>query len=330
MTIEKTQSKNCYTMHLFQPAILAALPAAGRYVFFSIAGDADALRQSLRALQALADGDEIVVGIGPLLARALNAQVPGLREFPALQAPGDAPAARAPSTPTALCLWLRGQDRGVLVQRTRQISHALAPALVLDRVVDGMRHALGASGHGRDLTGYEDGTENPVEQAAETAAFARDQGSGLDGGSCWALQQWQHDFAAFDAMAPAQQDNAMGRRRSDNEELEDAPASAHVKRTAQESFEPEAFVLRRSMPWWSPSPSGADQAGLMFSAFGHSFDAFEAQMRRMLGLDDGIIDALYRFSRPLSGCYLWCPPMRDGRLDLQCLGIANDPGRPAQ
>jgi len=36
-----------------------------------------------------------------------------------------------------------------------------------------------------------------------------------------------------------------GRRRDDNEEIADAPPSAHVKRTAQESFEPEAFVLRR-------------------------------------------------------------------------------------
>jgi hypothetical protein len=33
------------------------------------------------------------------------------------------------------------------------------------------------------------------------------------------------------------------------------------------------------------------QAGLMFVAFGKSHDAFEAQMRRMAGLDDGILDA---------------------------------------
>jgi putative iron-dependent peroxidase len=52
-------------------------------------------------------------------------------------------------------------------------------------------------------------------------------------------------------MSTTEQDHAVGRRRSDNEELDDAPESAHVKRTAQESFEPEAFVVRRSMPWWS-------------------------------------------------------------------------------
>ena len=54
----------------------------------------------------------------------------------------------------------------------------------------------------------------------------------------------------------------------------------------------------------------------MFLAFGHSFDAFEAQLRRMSGLEDGIVDGLYRISKPLTGGYYWCPPVREGRLDL--------------
>ena len=59
----------------------------------------------------------------------------------------------------------------------------------------------------------------------------------------------------------------------------------------------------------------------MFSAFGSSFNAFEAQMRRMLGMDDGISDALFAFSRPLTGSYFWCPPVKEGRLDLRVLGL---------
>jgi len=55
----------------------------------------------------------------------------------------------------------------------------------------------------------------------------------------------------------------MGRRLEDNEELGDAPPYAHVKRTAQESFDPEAFVLRRSMP-----RADAEREGLVFVAFG--------------------------------------------------------------
>ena len=112
------------------------------------------------------------------------------------------------------------------------------------------------------------------------------------------------------------QDNSVGRRKSDNEELEDAPESAHVKRTAQESFSPEAFLLRRSMPWTAES-----NMGLMFVAFGRSFEAFEAQLRRMVGLEDGIVDAIFKFTRPLTGNYCWCPPLRDGRIDLSALGM---------
>ena len=114
----------------------------------------------------------------------------------------------------------------------------------------------------------------------------------------------------------ARRDHHFGRRLADNEEIEDAPESAHVKRTAQESFDPEAFVLRRSMPWMMSM-----QAGLMFVAFGKSFDAFEAQMRRMAGYDDAIHDAMFKISKPVTGAYFWCPPMRDGRLDLRQLGL---------
>ncbi|MNR66723.1 putative deferrochelatase/peroxidase YfeX [compost metagenome] len=65
--------------------------------------------------------------------------------------------------------------------------------------------------------------------------------------------------------------------------------------------------------------SDGEQAGLLFLAFGHSLDAFEAQLKRMAGLEDGIVDALFRFSRPTSGGYYWCPPRQHGRLDLRVL-----------
>jgi len=122
-------------------------------------------------------------------------------------------------------------------------------------------------------------------------------------------------FRRIAALTTSEADNSIGRRLSDNVELADAPESAHVKRTAQESFDPEAFMLRRSMPWSIPESEG----GLFFVAFGKSFDAFEAQLARMIGDEDGISDALFQFTRPVSGSYFWCPPMDDGRLDLRAL-----------
>lgn len=117
-------------------------------------------------------------------------------------------------------------------------------------------------------------------------------------------------------LSQAERDEIVGRRQDTNEEFDEAPESSHVKRTAQESFEPEAFVVRRSMPW-----ADADGEGLMFVAFGHSLDAYEAQMRRITGLEDGIIDGLFRYSRPVSGSYFWCPPVKDGHLDLSAMGV---------
>jgi putative iron-dependent peroxidase len=286
----------------------------GRYLLFTLADDASpaSLRHSLARLQPLVDGTHTLLALGPQLVQALGASVPGLREFPALQGPG----VSVPSSPTAMLCWLRGDEKGDLLLQARAIEKAVAPALHFHRAVDGFRHKLGASGHGHDLTGYEDGTENPEGDAAAAAALVHGQGPGLDGGSFMAVQQWVHDMDAFDAMAPQARDDMMGRRLRDNQELDDAPASAHVKRTAQESFSPEAFVLRRSMPW-----ALGHKMGLMFVAFGCTLDAYEAQMRRMAGLDDGIVDGIFQISKPVTGSYLWCPPMAGGQPDLRQLGM---------
>ena len=301
-------------MHTAQAAILATVPPVGRYVFFNLAANATpaTLRDSLSRLAPLVDGDHTLLAVGPQLVAALGATVPGLREFPAMTGHG----ADVPSTPTALCCWLRGDEKGDLLLQARAIEKALAPALHFHRAVDAFRYKLGASGHGRDLTGYEDGTENPDGDEAVEAALVQGQGAGLDGSSFVAMQQWVHDMDAFEATSGTERDHIMGRNLQTNDELEDAPESAHVKRTEQESFTPEAFVLRRSMPW-----ALGQKMGLMFVAFGHSLDAYEVQMRRMAGEEDGTIDGLFKISKPVSGSYLWCPPMYGGAPDLRQLGL---------
>jgi putative iron-dependent peroxidase len=70
------------------------------------------------------------------------------------------------------------------------------------------------------------------------------------------------------------------------------------------------------MPW-----ADATQAGLMFVAFGKSLDAFDAQLKRMAGAEDGIVDALFSFTRPVTGAYYWCPPVRGKKLDLRAIGL---------
>jgi len=299
----------------YQPGIFDGVPAVARFVLFNLADpgvDAAAIKQALSRLTPLVDGSDVVVGIGPSLAQALGAEIPGLHEFPDFSRAG----VKVPVTPGTLWCWLRGSDLGDLLHLTRKVQKALAPAFTVRHALDAFRHAWKEGGHGHDLTGFEDGTENPEGEAAEEAAFAHGVGEGLEGSSYVAVQQWVHDLDAFEALGDTERDHSIGRRLGDNEELDDAPEAAHVKRTAQESFEPPAFVLRRSMPWMASM-----QAGLMFVAFGKSHQAFEQQMRRMAGHEDGIVDALFTFSRPVTGAYFWCPPLRNGRLDLRRLGL---------
>jgi putative iron-dependent peroxidase len=293
-------------MNSSQPGILLPVPGHSRYLEFSLAADADPAL-ALVALASRTGGEDIVVGLGSALVQALGKAVGGLRPFPALTGPSPA----IPSTQADLWLWFRGKDRGRIAGQARSVTQTALPAFRCDRQVDGFKFDRGL-----DLSGYEDGTENPVGEAAIDAAFLRDGAAELDGSSFVAVQQWVHDLNHFETFAQDERDNIIGRRLSDNEELDDAPASAHVKRTAQESFDPEAFLLRRSMPW---SESGGE--GLMFVAFGKSFDAFEAQLARMTGQEDGITDGLFRFTRPLTGSYFWCPPVAGGKLDLGAVGL---------
>lgn len=290
-----------------QPAILLPVPRTARYLEFSLRMDVvpEASRDLVRALSI---DDQCVVGIGGPLAAHWGNTPKGLRVFPAMSGPG----VQIPSTQFALWCWLRGGDRGELVHRTKAISASLGAAFQLEQTVDAFKYGDGDLG--LDLTGYEDGTENPSGTEAVNTAIVTDSGPGLDGSSFVAVQQWVHDLVVFAAMPQDEQDHIIGRRKSDNEELGDAHASAHIKRTEQESFDPEAFILRRSMPWANESTEG-----LMFVAFGHTLDAFEAQLTRMTGLEDGIPDALFRFSRAVTGGYYWCPPVSNGRLNLDAL-----------
>ncbi len=62
--------------------------------------------------------------------------------------------------------------------------------------------------------------------------------------------------------------------------------------------------------------------GLYFVAYGASLDPFEAILRRMIGLEDGVTDALLTMSRAVTGGYFWCPSVTsEGRLDLRALGL---------
>jgi putative iron-dependent peroxidase len=288
-----------------QPGILDSTSVCGRSLVFRIAPEVDP-RPALTRFRDGFNPDWGVVGLGEPLILALGCEVPGLRTFPALSGPSCA----IPSTQQTLWIFLRGQGPTELFDRFERIKSLTDAAFILDDAMETFTYA-----GGRDLTGYVDGTANPSPEESPAVAFV-ESGEGLTGSSFVAVQRWEHDLARFRSHSQTERDDMIGRSIETNEELDDAPEFAHVRRTAQEEFEPEAFMVRRSMPWATEKAQG-----LEFIAYGSSLDPFEQVLRHMAGLDDGITDALFTFSRPVTGGNYWCPPVKSGRIDLSFIGV---------
>ena len=291
---------------LVQPAVLEPVAPVGTFLVFDLDPGSDP-RPGLAAIRGEPADGNVVLGIGAPLALALRASIDGLRGFPALSGVGVA----FPSTQGALWVSIRGDERGAVLDRAMAIQRKLGAGWRLLEEVDAFRYR-----EGRDLTGYEDGTENPKGQAALDAAIVGGARAGISGGTFVAAQRFIHDLERFHGFDAAARDAIIGRRAADNEEIPDAVATAHVKRSAQESFEPPAFMLRRSVPWGS-----LREHGLYFVAYVESLDRFERVLRRMAGLDDGHVDGLLAVTRATSGGYYFCPPMAKDALDLRALGL---------
>lgn len=286
-----------------QKGILEPVPPVGRHLTFDLRFAAD----PHRAIRRLVDQapSSCVIGLGLSLVSALGGTIDGLRVFPALAGKG----VETPSTQNALWVWVREPSLSDCFDTSRLIERLIAEDFTL---VDEISTFIYRKGH--DLSGYEDGTENPKGDAARDASIVA---SGpLQGSSFAAVQRWVHNLGEFMALDVLHRDHTIGRRFEDNQEIPDAPASAHVRRSAQESFDPPAFMLRRSMPW-----SEKGEHGLYFLAFGESLDRFERVLQRMVGLDDGVVDGLFAFTRPVTGGYFWCPAQREGRIVLAPLGL---------
>jgi len=282
-----------------QPRILEPIAPVARSLTFRI-HDAREVRGALERLAKQFPLECGIVGIGEPCALAMGAHIAGLRTFPALSGA----ACVVPSTQDALWMRISGPDRGIVFDASRAMRKLLADAFSVSDTLDTFTYH-----GGRDLTRFEDGTENPKGEDAAAAAIVGD--GALAGSSFVVVQTWVHDLTRFESMPGAARDHVIGRSAESNEELEDAPESAHVKRTAQESFDPPAFMIRRSMPW-----AGAEHEGLEFVAFVAALDKFEHMMRRMAGLEDGVVDGLFTFSHAVTGGYYWCPPARGERIDL--------------
>lgn len=287
-----------------QSSILSPIAKHARFLELSLVPTANT-HDALKCLKKLEISAHFLIGLSSSFISKLGRNIDGFHDFPT----DFKGTSGIPSTQADLVIRIEHDDCGAIAKLSRSSLYCLAEFFKLDRQLECFKY-----GDGLDLSGYVDGTENPEGEDAVNAAILESDDQNLNGSSFITLQKWQHDLRNLQNRPQQDQDNIIGRRLSDNFELDEAPASAHVKRTAQESFTPEAFMLRRSMPW-----SDITGEGLHFVSFASNLYPFEVQFKRMLGAEDKIVDRIFEFSQPLTGAHYWCPPKSGEMLNLEYL-----------
>ncbi len=282
-------------MGLPQPGIFAVGTSSHSYVELDLLPDADP--GWLTAVADLAERDttmgatNLVVGVRPeAWARvAPGTSPPGLGSFAEDVVGAD--GFTMPATQHDVALWFAAASYDVVFDATLDAVRALAPYADLAREVRGWSYH-----RDRDLTGFEDGTENPSLARAPAYVLVPEGEPGA-GGSVLLLQQWAHD-PAWLALDDHAQEQALGRTKRDSVELDPRPETSHVARTDQADF---GHVLRRNTAYGTVSDHGT-----VFVGFAASRTPLHTMLESMAGVA-GPRDALTRHTTPLSGAYYWVP-----------------------
>src|ERR1700733_11424476 len=204
-----------------------------------------------------------------------------------------------PATQHDALVWLSGSSYDVIFDMARSVIHDLAGQASLAEETSSWPYR-----HDRDLTGFIDGSENPMLLDAPIAALLPEGVPGA-AGSVLLLQKWKHKTSVWEGLSTDQEELVMGRTKLDSIELENKPADSHVARTDQDDF---GNIFRRNMSYGDVADHGTVFVG---------FSADQKRLSRMLdsmaGLTNGTRDALTRFTQPLTGSYYFVPSVESLR-----------------
>jgi putative iron-dependent peroxidase len=293
-------------MNVPQFGIFAQGTIAHEFVEFDLRPDIDMRRATsaisrLRAPAVAAGGVNLVIGFGADLWRAIAPE----------HAPKDAaPFTRigmlgghqAPATQHDFWLWISGSSQDVVFEHARAAVMAVSDVATVASEQPCFVHR-----DSRDLTGFIDGTANPMTHEAPIAALVP-EGQPGEGGSHVLVMRWVHNLEAFEALPVKEQERVFGRTKLSSRELEGAakPPDAHIARVEIEDGAGEELpIYRRSVPYGTVA-----EHGLYFVAFSADRARFSRMLGRMFGTDrDGLHDHLTDFSTPVSGAFYFAPPL---------------------
>jgi putative iron-dependent peroxidase len=290
-------------MHVAQSGIFALGTSSHSYLEFDLLEQAEPLPlvqaiANLREPSMTTGGVNLVAGFRPSLwARVAPEEMPaGVTDFE--QDVHGVDGYSMPATQHDLWLWVAGHAYHTVFDVTREAMTALAPIARLMTEVAGWTYK-----ESRDLTGFIDGTENPPLSEAPEVALVPDGSPGA-GGSVVLVQQWTHDVVAFEALPVEEQEKVIGRTKKDSTELDEevrGPAS-HVSRTVIEVDGVEQHIFRRNTPFGT-----ATSHGTIFIGFSCEQQRLARMLDRMAGAEDGIRDALTRYTTAITGAYYFVP-----------------------
>ena len=293
-------------MTLPQFGIFAQGTVAHEFLEFELRPDVDlsavgTVLERLRMPAVAAGGVNIVLGFGADLWRAIDPD-DAPEDLAPFQPLGVLGGHHAPASQHDLWLWINGGTPDVVFEHARAATQTLAPSFVVASDRTGFVHR-----DSRDLTGFIDGTANPILLEAPEAALVPDGSRGA-GGSHVLTMRWVHDLDAFDRLSQEGQENVFGRTKPDSIEFVGTrlPTNAHIARVQiDDDAGEEIQIYRRSVPYGTTL-----EHGINFLAFAADRARFDRMLARMFGPnDDGLHDRLADFSRPVSGAYYFAPSL---------------------
>ena len=279
-----------------QPGIFAVGNRTHHHLEFDCQGeprDVLAAVQRIREAATTVVGVNVVVGFGARQWASISPAAPSdLIAFAAIEG-DDGFTMRA--TQHDLWLWLHASGPDAVFNVARIAAIELA-----DLATVANEQACFTYQASQDLTGFEDGTENPpLDVAVERAVIAG------DGGSIVLLQKWVHDLDGFEALELSDREQVIGRTLQGSVELEESPPNSHVGRVVIEDDQgDELQIFRRSTAF-----GGVEEHGLMFLAFSADRARLQRMLERMAGAEDGVRDRLTEFSTPERSAWYYAPPL---------------------
>jgi porphyrinogen peroxidase len=159
----------------------------------------------------------------------------------------------------------------------------------------------------RDLIGFVDGTENPVEQAAWDATIIGEEDAQFAGGSYVIVQKYLHDMDGWNSLPIEEQERIIGRTKLSNIELDDAvkPTSAHNALTTIVEDGTQLEIVRDNMPF---GDLGKGEFGTYFIGYARSPHRIEQMLINMfVGKPPGNYDRLLDFSHAVTGNLFFAP-----------------------